>query len=70
MNRSKNRKVIRDRNQVHDTQGEAQNVTDGKRSGVTSHDRAKATEGLRQGRDESSDNANRNQRRNTSMGRE
>jgi hypothetical protein len=37
---------------------------------VTSHDRAKATEGLRQGRDESSDNANRNQRRNTSMGRE
>lgn len=34
MNRSKNRKVIRDRNQVHDTQGEAQNVSDGRRQGV------------------------------------
>lgn len=70
MNRSRNRKIIRDRNQVHDTQGEAQNVSDGRRNNVTQHDRNKATEGIRQGRDESGNNANRNQRKNTSMGRE
>jgi hypothetical protein len=70
MNRNKNRKVIRDRNQVHDTQGEAQNVNDGRRAGVTDHDRNKATEGIRQGRDESSRAINRNERSNTSMKRE
>ena len=70
MNRSRNRKVIRDRNQVHDTQGEAQNVTDGRRTRVTQHDRNKATEGIRQGRDEASEHRNRNERRNTSLGRE
>jgi hypothetical protein len=70
MNRSSNRKIIRDRNQAHDTQGEAQNVTDGARGNATQHDRNKATEGIRQGRDVSSDNANRNERRNRPMGRE
>lgn len=53
--------MIRDRNQVHDTQGEAQNISDGNRPGVSSHDRHKATEGIRQGRDDQDryDNLNR-----------
>jgi hypothetical protein len=70
MNRSKNRKVIRDRNQVHDMTGEAQNVTEGNRKPATEHDIKKATEGIRQNRDEASKGINRNERRNTSLNRE
>ena len=70
MNRSRNRKVIGDRNQVHDTLGEAQNVSNDSRTGVTDHDRNKATEGIRQGRDDGSRNINRNERGEGSMRRE
>lgn len=69
MSRDKNRKH-RERPKGDNFNMEAQNVSDRPRNKMTDHDRNKATEGMRQGRDGGSQNINRNQRNNTSMNRE
>jgi hypothetical protein len=69
MSRDKNRK-FKERPKGDNFDLEAQNVKDGARNPITSHDRNKATEGIRQGRDEAGQNINRNQRTNSSMKRQ
>ena len=68
MSRDKNRKH-RERPKGDNFDMEAQNVSDRSRNQLSNHDRNKATEGMRQNKDEAGDNANRNQRTNTSMNR-
>lgn len=63
MNRRAGRKVIRDKNQVPDRSGEAQNVSEDKKRGLTNqHDLNKATEGSRQGKNSQSSGMTRNRR--------